>query len=57
VTGSAGPPAASTAQLAERLQGETSVLAVSHEAPDGDALGCLSAFMLVCERLSIECTA
>ncbi len=26
------------------------MLAISHEAPDGDALGCLSAFLLVCER-------
>ncbi len=33
------------------------MLAVSHEAPDGDALGCLSAFLLVCERLGIACQA
>ncbi len=33
------------------------MLAVSHEAPDGDALGCLSAFLLVCERLGVPCRA
>ncbi len=43
------------AQVAERLRGEKRVLAVSHEAPDGDALGCLSAFLLMCERLEIPC--
>ncbi|MBN1629298.1 MAG: bifunctional oligoribonuclease/PAP phosphatase NrnA [Thermoleophilia bacterium] len=50
------PRTVSAAEVAERLRGETRVLAVSHEAPDGDALGCLSAFMLVCEELGIECT-
>ncbi|OFW67671.1 MAG: hypothetical protein A2Y74_05900, partial [Actinobacteria bacterium RBG_13_63_9] len=44
-------------ELAERLQKEERVLAVSHEAPDGDALGCISAFLLVCERLGIPCSA
>jgi phosphoesterase RecJ-like protein len=29
------------------------VLVVSHESPDGDALGCLSAFALMCERLGV----
>lgn len=43
----------SPAQVAERLRSEKRVLAVSHEAPDGDALGCLSAFLLMCERLGI----
>jgi phosphoesterase RecJ-like protein len=42
-------------EIAERLCGETRVLAVTHEAPDGDALGCLSAFVLMCKRLGIEC--
>ncbi len=27
-------------EIAERLRGETRVVAVTHEAPDGDALGC-----------------
>ena len=45
------------AEVADRLRGESRVLAVSHEAPDGDALGCLSAFMLLCEQLHIPCTA
>jgi bifunctional oligoribonuclease and PAP phosphatase NrnA len=41
------------AEAADRLRKETHVLIVSHESPDGDALGCLSAFALVCERLGI----
>lgn len=48
---------ATASQIAERLRGETKVVAVTHEAPDGDALGCLSAFMLMCERLGVPCTA
>lgn len=44
------------ADVAERLRGETHVLAISHEGPDGDALGCLSAFMLVCDNLGIACS-
>ncbi len=43
------------AEVAERLQKEVRILAVSHEAPDGDALGCLSAFMLLCGHLGISC--
>lgn len=57
MTAPAGPRTAEVAEVAERLRGETRVLAVSHEAPDGDALGCLSAFLLMCERLGVECTA
>jgi phosphoesterase RecJ-like protein len=49
--------AATPQQVAERLSNETRVLAVTHEAPDGDALGCLSAFVLMCERLKIACTS
>jgi phosphoesterase RecJ-like protein len=49
--------AATPQQIAERLRGEARVLAVTHEAPDGDALGCLSAFVLMCERLKIACTS
>jgi bifunctional oligoribonuclease and PAP phosphatase NrnA len=41
------------AEVADRLRHESHVLAVSHESPDGDALGCLSAFVLMCERLSV----
>jgi phosphoesterase RecJ-like protein len=41
------------AEVAERLCHESHVLIVSHESPDGDALGCLSAFALVCERLRV----
>ena len=41
------------AEVAERLRDEKHVLIVSHEAPDGDALGCLTAFSLMCERLGI----
>ena len=55
----AGGPgrAVTAAEVAERLRSESRVLAVSHEAPDGDALGCLSAFLLLCEQLGISCTA
>ncbi|MCX8032930.1 MAG: bifunctional oligoribonuclease/PAP phosphatase NrnA [Thermoleophilia bacterium] len=41
--------------IAERFKTEKAVIAVSHEAPDGDALGCLSAVLLMCERLGIRC--
>ncbi len=50
-------PIVTAAQVAERLRGESLVLGVSHEAPDGDALGCLSAFLLLCEQLGVACTA
>jgi phosphoesterase RecJ-like protein len=49
--------AVTAAEVADRLRKEEKVLAVSHEAPDGDALGCLSAFILVCERLGLPCKA
>ena len=45
------------AELAERLRKESRVLAVSHEGPDGDALGCLSAFLLICGKLGVEASA
>lgn len=51
------PRTITAAGVAERLRREARVLAVSHEAPDGDALGCISAFLLMCERLGICCTA
>ena len=45
------------AEVAERLRQEARVLIVTHEAPDGDALGCLSAMLLMCERLGVACSA
>lgn len=42
------------AQIAERLRSERKVLAVTHEAPDGDALGCLSAFLAITNGLGIK---
>lgn len=45
------------AEVAARLRTETRVLVVTHEAPDGDALGCVSAFRSVAERLGVECHA
>lgn len=56
MTAPARPRAVTAREVAERLRTESRVVAVSHEAPDGDALGCLSAFMLMCERLGIQCT-
>lgn len=47
--------AVTPAEVAERLRNEKRVVAVVHEAPDGDALGCLSAFVLVCEALGVPC--
>lgn len=44
-------------EVADRLRGEKHVLIVSHESPDGDALGCLTAFSLMCERLGIPYVA
>jgi bifunctional oligoribonuclease and PAP phosphatase NrnA len=44
-------------QVAEHLRTGRRVLAVSHESPDGDAIGCLSAFLLLCEQLGVPCTA
>jgi phosphoesterase RecJ-like protein len=45
------------AELADRLRREKRVLAVTHESPDGDALGCLTAFVLMCERLGVPYVA
>jgi bifunctional oligoribonuclease and PAP phosphatase NrnA len=45
------------ADVADRLRGEKHVLAVTHESPDGDALGCLTAFVLMCERLGVPYVA
>ncbi|MFH1833488.1 MAG: DHH family phosphoesterase, partial [bacterium] len=44
-------------EVAERLRAETRVLLVSHEAPDGDALGSVAALLLVAEGLGIHCQA
>jgi bifunctional oligoribonuclease and PAP phosphatase NrnA len=44
-------------EVAERLRREKHVLIVSHESPDGDALGCLTAFALMCERLGVPYVA
>ncbi len=51
------PHAATVAEVAARLGKETRILAMSHEAPDGDALGCVSAVLLMAERLGIQCRA
>lgn len=48
---------ASPAEIAERLRQEKHVLVVSHESPDGDALGCVTAFVLMCEHLGVPYTA
>jgi bifunctional oligoribonuclease and PAP phosphatase NrnA len=45
------------AEVADRIRHEGHVLVVSHESPDGDALGCLSAFVLMCERLGVPYVA
>ncbi len=45
------------AEVADRLRREKHVLVVSHESPDGDALGSLSAFALTCERLGVPYVA
>jgi phosphoesterase RecJ-like protein len=49
------PRRVTAAEIADRLRAESQVLVVSHESPDGDALGCISAFALACERLGIPC--
>jgi phosphoesterase RecJ-like protein len=53
----AQPRLVTVAEVAARLREESRLLAVSHEAPDGDALGCISALLLVAERLGIDCQA
>jgi phosphoesterase RecJ-like protein len=45
------------AAVAARLMAEKRALVVTHEAPDGDALGCVTAFMLMADRLGVECRA
>ncbi|MFH0915536.1 MAG: bifunctional oligoribonuclease/PAP phosphatase NrnA [bacterium] len=52
-----GPRAVTAAEVADRLRSETRVLVVSHEAPDGDALGSVVALSLIAERLGIDCRA
>lgn len=52
-----GPCMVTAAQVAERLREETRMLVVSHEAPDGDALGCVVALLLAAEVLGIDCRA
>jgi phosphoesterase RecJ-like protein len=49
--------AATAGEVAERLRHEARVLLVTHEAPDGDALGCVSALLLMCDRLGVACEA
>ncbi|MCL5734529.1 MAG: bifunctional oligoribonuclease/PAP phosphatase NrnA [Actinobacteria bacterium] len=44
-------------KVAARLRGEKRVLAITHEAPDGDALGCISAFLLMADRLGLDSRA
>ncbi len=55
MTSSGVPLMVTVTEVAARLRRETRILAVSHEAPDGDALGCASALLLMSERLGIEC--
>jgi phosphoesterase RecJ-like protein len=52
-----GHRSTSEAEIAERLRKERRILVVTHEAPDGDALGCVSAMLLVCECLNLTCSA
>jgi phosphoesterase RecJ-like protein len=53
VTAPAEPRAVTAAEVAERLRVESRVLVVSHEAPDGDALGCVAALLLMADRLEV----
>ena len=46
-------PDITAAELAARLPNETDVLLIAHENPDGDALGCVVAMMLMCARLGV----
>jgi bifunctional oligoribonuclease and PAP phosphatase NrnA len=57
VTAGAEPRSVTAAEVADRLRVESRLLVVSHEAPDGDALGCVSALLLVADRLGIESQA
>ncbi|MBC7292801.1 MAG: DHH family phosphoesterase, partial [Thermoleophilia bacterium] len=45
--------AATPADIAARFREETNLLIVSHENPDGDALGCVVALKLMADRLGI----
>jgi phosphoesterase RecJ-like protein len=47
---------ADSRDVAKRLQVEKRVLGVTHEAPDGDALGSLVALLLMCQRLGVPST-
>ncbi len=49
----AGTPSITPAGVAERLRAEKRILVVTHEQPDGDALGSLVALSLVAESLGI----
>ena len=53
------PPArmVTPVDVAARLRAETRALAITHEAPDGDALGCVSAFLQMAELLGVDCRA
>jgi bifunctional oligoribonuclease and PAP phosphatase NrnA len=55
VSSSGVPLTVTVGEVAARLRRETRILAVSHEGPDGDALGCVSALVLMAGRLGIEC--
>lgn len=52
-----GGRAVTHSEVAVRLRSEKRVLAVTHEAPDGDALGCVCAFLLMTDHLGIDSTA
>ncbi|MCJ7796935.1 MAG: 30S ribosome-binding factor RbfA [Thermoleophilia bacterium] len=41
------------AEVAARLRGERRIIIMAHENPDGDAIGCVVALMLMAERLGI----
>jgi phosphoesterase RecJ-like protein len=51
-----GARAVTAGEVAKRLRGERRVVGISHEAPDGDALGCLSAFGGACDYLGVPCS-
>lgn len=57
MTASVVPRAVTVAEVATRLGREIRILVVSHEAPDGDALGCVSALLVMAEQLGIQCRA
>ena len=44
-------------EAAIRLQSEPRILVATHEAPDGDAVGCISAFLQIVNLLGIPCEA